>query len=457
MAILSRLRTRLLIPVYERWQGYHIQPMIPEIEILLKKSCQELKANQLNRLRKLLSHASATVPYYSRVFRELDFHPEDLKSIDDLKLLPLLTKDKIREYSSELLSKAFSINDLDKSATGGTTDVPVTYYRNKGCTQERWAVTWAFNRWYGWENGSRVAYLWGASVDFGNQSWKDRLLKKVLYDRIVFPSSTLNDKILEQYAAKIRSFNPDIIQAYPSAMEILARFAFERGEKLPRPKAIILTAEPLYDYQRTLIQNVFRASVFNQYGARETGLIGTECRHGSIHLNILSGVIEVEPFSDNKDDTKGFGEIVVTDLANYAMPFIRYKIGDVGELFSDACPCGIGLPVLRSLDGRTTDVFTLPDGSLVPGVSLTGRVMGANPRVKQLQIIQEEISRIRVNIIKAENFTDQDLVSLKKNLRNYFPENVDIDFLFVADLEKDKSGKIRFCANRILKNKQDIS
>jgi phenylacetate-CoA ligase len=240
-------------------------------------------------------------------------------------------------------------------------------------------------------------------------------------------------------------------------MEILARFALGRGEKLPKPKAVILTAEPLYEHQRTLIQNVLGANVFNQYGARETGLIGTECQHGSIHLNILSGIIEVEPFSNNKDNTKSFGDIVVTDLGNYAMPFIRYKIGDVGELSSDVCPCGIGLPVLRSLDGRTTDVFTLPDGSLVPGVSLTGRVMGANPRVKQLQIIQEDISRIRVNIIEAENFTNQDFMSLKQNIRNYFPENVDIEFLFVKELEKEKSGKIRFCANRIIKNNQDIT
>jgi len=457
MSILSTLRTRLLIPIYEGWQGYHIQSMIPEVEILLKKSYEELKVDQLNRLRKLLFHASETVPYYSRVFKELDFHPKDLKSIDDLKLLPLLTKDKIREYSSELLSKDFSIDDLDKSATGGTTDVPITYYRDKACTQERWAVTWAFNHWYEWENGSRVAYLWGASVDLNTLSWKDRLLQKALYDRISLPSSIMNDKILERHVEKIRSFKPDIIQAYPSAMEILARFALERGEKLPGLKAIILTAEPLYDYQRTLIQNVFKTSVFNQYGARETGLIGTECQHGSIHLNILSNVIEIEPFSNNKSDNKGFGEILVTDLANYAMPFIRYKNGDVGELSSNVCPCGIGLPVLRSLDGRTTDVFTLPDGSLVPGVSLTGRVIGANPRVKQLQIIQEEISRIRVNIIKTEDFTNQDFLSLKQNLRNYFPENVDIDFLFVTDLEKDKSGKIRFCANRILKNNQDIT
>jgi phenylacetate-CoA ligase len=108
--------------------------------------------------------------------------------------------------------------------------------------------------------------------------------------------------------------------------------------------------------------------------------------------------------------------------------------------------------LLNSLDGRTTDVFALPDGSLVPGVSLTGRVVNANPRIKQLQIIQEEINQIRVNIIKAENFTNQDFLNLKQNLRNYFPENVDIDFLFVADLEKEKSGKIRFCANRVKPN-----
>jgi phenylacetate-CoA ligase len=455
--MLSKLQARLLLPLYERWQGYHIQSMIPEIQLLLKKSCEELKANQLNRLKNLLFHASATVPYYSRVLKELGFHPEDLKSIDDLKSLPLLTKDKIREYSSELLSKTFSTNDLDRSSTGGTTDVPITYYRNKGCTQERWAVTWAFNHWYGWENDSRIAYLWGASIDLNRRPWKYGVLNKVLYDRIVFPSSVMNDKILGQYVAKIKSFNPDIIQAYPSAMEILARFALERGERLPRPKAIIVTAEPLYDYQRILIQNVFKTSVFNQYGARETGLIGTECQHGSIHLNILSHIIEVLPFTNNKDNNEGFGEILVTDLANYAMPFIRYKIGDVGELSSDVCLCGIGLPLLKSLDGRTTDVFTLPDGSLVPGVSLTGRVMGDNPRIKQLQIIQEEIARIRVNVIKAENFANQDFMSLKQNLRNYFPETVDIDFSFVAELEKEKSGKIRFCANRILRNKRDTA
>jgi phenylacetate-CoA ligase len=451
MALLTGLRKHILIPLYETCQGVNIQSRIPEIESLLKKPLEELKLFQLNRLKKLLFHAYETVPYYSKLFKELDFTPNDVKSIDDLTLLPLLTKDNIREHSSELLSKSFSLHDLDKSATGGTTDVPITYYRNRSCGQERWAITAAFNRWYGWDKYSRVAYLWGASADFRNLTWKDKFVSRVVYDRVFLPSSILNEEILVKYLKTIRSLRPDILQAYPSSMEILARFALERGYKLPNAKAIILTAEPLYESQRSLIEGVFCTKVYNQYGSRETGLLATECNYGGMHLNIISNVVEVIQ-NDGGKDSDAIGEIIVTDLANYAMPFIRYKIRDIGSLSGDVCPCGCGLPLLNSLDGRTTDVFALPDGSLVPGVSLTGRVVNANPRIKQLQIIQEEINQIRVNIIKAENFTNQDFLNLKQNLRNYFPENVDIDFLFVADLEKEKSGKIRFCANRVKPN-----
>jgi phenylacetate-CoA ligase len=448
MALLMGLRKHILVPLYETCQGANIQSKVPEIEGLLKKPGEELKLFQLKRLKKLLFHAYETVPYYSKLFKEMDFNPNDVKSIDDLTSLPLLSKDKIRELSSELLSKSFSTHDLDKSATGGTTDVPITYYRNRGCGEERWAITDAFNRWYGWDKGSKVAYLWGAAQDFENQTWKTRLADKVIYNRMTLQSSILNRGVLEQYLLKVITFKPDVIQAYPSSMEILARFALERGYRMPKAKAIILTAEPLYKSQRSLIESVFHTKVYNQYGSRETGLLATECDHGGMHLNIISNVIEVIQ-NDRGKDSDAIGEIIVTDLANYGMPFIRYKIGDIGSLSSGTCPCGSGLPLLNSLDGRTTDVFVLPNGSLVPGVSLTGRVVNANPHIKQLQIIQEEISQVRVNVVKADNFTDQDLVNLKKNLRNYFPENVDIDFLFVADLEKEKSGKIRFCANRV--------
>jgi phenylacetate-CoA ligase len=246
-------------------------------------------------------------------------------------------------------------------------------------------------------------------------------------------------------------FRPAILQAYPNPAYIFSQFIRRKGIRMPPLKSVILTAEPIHDYQRQAVEEVFNAPVYTFYGARESGYAGVECdMHDGYHVNCSS--LYVEFLEGNSDVRPGdMGNIVFTDLLNMDMPLIRYMIEDMGIPVPGSCPCGSALPKMKFSAGRETDVFVTPDGKYVPGVALAGDI-GDCEGIAALQMIQDKPDQLVVKIVKSEKFSEKDIAVLDKQIFTYFKHAVQVTKEFVDEIPKTKSGKIRLYISNVPKH-----
>jgi phenylacetate-CoA ligase len=261
------------------------------------------------------------------------------------------------------------------------------------------------------------------------------------------PTSLFNETVLESYRQMMNEFRPRIVYAYPTPLALLCEYLRSCGRPYHRPASAICTAEKLLPSQRRIIEEALGCPLFERYGSREFGLIAAECEHHQgLHLNTAAAYVEYVPIQGSDE---GLNEILVTDLLNYGMPLIRYRINDCTLLSGETCGCGRGYPLMRQITGRTTDVFYLPSGDVVPGVALQNRVLKVCPGLKKIQVIQETLGSFLVRYVPGVNFESADLDLLRTNLRKFFPEQVSFTFEKVADIERERSGKTRFCISHV--------
>jgi phenylacetate-CoA ligase len=248
----------------------------------------------------------------------------------------------------------------------------------------------------------------------------------------------------------INKKKPTGIVSYTTGIYNLAQFVQKNGIHLDTTsvKSIITGAEKLFDYQRDLIESVFKARVFNTYGCREFMLIASECeKHEGLHVNSDSLVVEI--LVDGKAAKPGeTGELVITDLHNYGMPFIRYKNGDLATQSTKVCSCGRGLPLIENVDGRKTDVIVAHNGTKIPGIYFP-HLMKEIPEVRKFQVIQKSRTVIEVKIVQQPKISEEKIQFVRHEIQNVVGDEVDIQFNFVDDIPLNASGKFRVTISEI--------
>jgi phenylacetate-CoA ligase len=330
--------------------------------------------------------------------------------------------------------------------------MPIKFYRTREAGQEKWAQTASFNRWYGWDVADPVAFLWGAAMDiYAPVSLRGRVKKFLINQDILLPTVPLTEQELEHHWKKLEEFAPRVIQGYPVPLHLLARHVKLAGGRLnlPELRAIVATAEPLYEYQREMIESMFPCKVYDRYGARETGLISQECVAGrSLHINTEGVYLEI--IADGRPAKEGeTGEVIVTDLHNTTMPFLRYQLGDVAAVSSRECGCGSGLPIMHSITGRVGDLVVLPNGVMVPGFWFPARLVKYAPGVDQLQVIQEEPTRFTIKYVPGVDFSANDMTKMKEMFKTLFGKEARAEWVVVDDIPRDRSGKTRVCISKV--------
>ncbi len=427
--------------------GYRLRQYERRERALLGEN-QEL---QWQALVRLFQHAYDTTDFYRRSFESAGLRPSEIKSPADLERIPPLTREDIRQYLPALRSNAYRPDELSESATGGTTDTPVPLLLSQDSIREKVAAQWRFNNWASFYPGDKVFYLWGARQDYSeNPSWRWKLYDRYLMRQVWAPTSLFNEEVLESYRQSFNRFRPRIVYAYPTPLALFCEFLQANRRPFWQPRSAICTAEPLLDYQRRLIEKVLGCPVFDRYGSREFGTIAGECeQHQGMHLNPAAAYVEFVPVQGA--EVEGLHEILVTDLLNYGMPLIRYRVNDCVLLGPESCACGRGYPLIRRIMGRTADVFYLPNGDVVPGVALTNRVLQVCPGLKKVQIIQETQHAFRARYVPGPAFSPSDLGLLRNNLGRFLPDNVHWSFEEAADIERERSGKTRFCISHVTK------
>ena len=432
------------------WAIKEKTPYLRHLKYLEKSqyfSEEQLKEIQWNKLKNLLQHAYEHVPFYKVRFDEAGITPDDIRHWDDLTRIPILTKDDIRGNKDFMVADNIAKDKLIPKKTSGSTGVSLEFYIDEDSQQWKRACTMRHDRWSGWDLGERVAAVWGNPEH--EHSWRLKLRNTLLERYTYLDTLKMDEDAMRQFYHRIVQKPPRIYFGHAHSLYLFARFLDQNNLVPPRPAGLISTAMILHKHERELIERVFNSKVFNRYGCEEVSLIASECEaHEGLHMNMDTLIVEV--LYDGMPAQPGqAGAIVLTDLSNYGMPFIRYKVGDVGVLADKPCSCGRGFPLFKSIEGRAADYVVTPEGKYISGISLTENFATQLPGIKQLQIVQDKIDHIIFRIVKSM-VTDQNQIKKIDDLvKERFGPKMNFDIEYVDSIQQEASGKYRFCISQI--------
>ncbi len=383
-------------PVWQGRTGGVVLRALPRIEQTQWLSGEALRAIQWSRLRALLAHACCNVPFYRDRLAVTGMTPADIRSLDDLRALPPLEKADLRDGGDALRSGSIRSRLVERK-TSGSTGIPVVVWTTAEARDQWDAATFRARRWWDVQPGDRRITLMSRQPMTRSRWFKQRWLANVLE----FPAMDLSETVLERICRTLADASPRALAGYPSSLAYVARFIEARGRVRPTAlRAVFVTGEVLYPDTRALLRRVFRCPVVNEYGSSETGHIACECPYGRWHIAAENVLVEIDKTPREVD---GAGALLLTDLTNFAMPLIRYRIDDLGSLGA-SCPCGRGLPVLTLLVGRTEDLVVLPDGRRMDA-SVFGVVVDVLARrgapLNQYRVTQHAVDHFEVLVAGA--------------------------------------------------------
>lgn len=405
---------------------------------------REHKDYQVKQIKKLLNHAYDTVPYYHKLFKELNMHPRDINTYEDFQKIPYLTKEIVQNNLKDLISTDFDINKLKVKTTGGSTGTPMEFYVDRKYDNE---MEWAF-----------VSHMW-ARVGY-NPNKMNRTIylrgnvpKSGLYEKkmntLILSSYKLNEKNYSQYLTLLLDFKPIFIRAYPSSIFQLADYILDNNleVKIPSLKAILTSSENLHEYQKDKIEKAFNVRVFDFYGLTEHTSIAGQCEeHNYYHFQSEYGFTELLDENGNQVKTENeIGEIVSTGFNNYVMPFIRYKTDDYGVNTTKLCSCNRNYKLIKKIHGRVQEQIVTEDFSKVALTSIIfSQHFDAFGRIKKLQIIQSEVGKVKVKIVPKDDFNNYDKNEIITKMRKACDDKLDIIIEEVSGIERTDRGKHKF-------------
>jgi phenylacetate-CoA ligase len=304
------------------------------------------------------------------------------------------------------------------------------------------------NEWVDIALGDRVALLWGTAFEAAGIRRLADALKIWLANQMILSAYRMDRSSIGEYVRRLRKFKPHLMVGYPSATTYFAKSIMEAGGGVPRPKAVVLSGETLYDWQRETIEEAFGAPVYNHYGCREFGAIARECKaRRGLHIACERLLVEVAP-SGLAGEDPDVGELLVTDLDSFGMPLIRYATEDLGSITWESCGCGLGLPRLNKAIGRTFDVIKAPNGNVLGGTFWT-ILLRTKRGIERFQVIQEELDRITVAIIPDTDFSNETREYIMDKIRDACGPEMRVRFELKPELETTPTGKHRFVISRL--------
>lgn len=443
----TTLVSSLLFPLHERLKRHDSVAVRRGLEDSQWWSADQLRALQLDRLRALLVDVAAHVPYYRALFQRLGFDPSTVQALGDLQRLPLLTKADIRADPDAL--RHAHATTLARFNTGGSSGEPLVFFIGKERVSHDVAAKWRATRWWDVDIGDPEVVVWGSPIELGAQdklrAWRDRLLRTQL-----LPAFEMSDAKVDGFIQAIRARRPRMLFGYPSALSHIARHARKTGVRMDDLgiRVAFVTSERLYDEQRADISAVFGCPVANGYGGRDAGFIAHQCPHGGMHLTAEDIIVEIVDAHGQALPPGQLGEIVVTHLATRDFPFIRYRTGDMALMDDARCACGRGLPMLREIQGRSTDFVVAADGTVMHGLALI-YILRDLAGVQAFKIVQETLHHTHVQLVTTAEFRDDAAAGVVSGFKRRLGADVRVTLEQVAAIAPEPSGKFRYVVSRV--------
>jgi phenylacetate-CoA ligase len=448
--VYGRFFRSVLLPTWET--RIRRRPTLARLAFLERtqwRSHDELHALQSGALRRLIHHAYEHVPFYRRRFDAAGLSPHDIRTPEDLAKLPVLTREDARQDPESRASTSPPFATIRKN-TGGTTGQPLLFGYEPDSEHWRNAIRLRGYRWAGYELGDKVLHYWGAPVEdqppFTTRAKiaADRWMKRETY----VACAVMGEREMRAVVERIEREQPRVIVCYTQAGAELARFINANGLRSWDTIRVICGAERLFPSDRADLEEAFGGHIFETYGCREVMLIGAECElHEGLHVSMENLVVEIvvtEPDGTRRPAREGeIGEVMITDLHNLGMPFIRYLNGDMAVAGgAGRCGCGRTLPRIASVEGRSADLIRDANGAAVSGIAFNVLFTGLAGAARQWQVVQHKDRSVTLRVVPGESLDGGKLDAMRRMLGRYV-QGLPVSVETVASIEPTKAGKRR--------------
>jgi phenylacetate-CoA ligase len=401
------------------------------------------------RLIKGIKRAYNDVPYYKKIYDEWGVDINDINTFDDLRKLPFITKDEIREqFPNGIVSKKYDVAKCHYSATTGSTGRSLPFVFTKSTFAYYIATGVRMYTMIGYRPWHKLVYIKYTKLDYPRFGpfFRTEHIPSII--------------TVEEQISMLRRMNPDILLGYASLVFEIAQKMTPEDLTLIKPKFIGINSELSTKAQRDLISNVFGCPVYDEYSTEETWMVASQCREGNYHLYIDNVWAEFLDKNGSPVKPGEEGEIVLTTTRSDAMPFIRYRIGDIGRHSDKNCPCSLGYPILDSFEGRADDSFILPSGKYVSSLKIlntfTKYIKKYLHLMEEFKIIQKDKGFIVIQLVKGKEYNDHQFRELIDSLHAIFAEPVTVSVEFVDHIDM-KNGIKRKAIESWVNNKDKES
>lgn len=410
----------------------------------------ELRKIQNRKLRKIVSHSYETVQYYHDLFKKSGIHPNDIKDIEDINKIPILRKKDIQYNTKKLISQKYNIQKLELHSTSGSTGVPLDVYLDEKEDHYRKAKHLRANLSCGM--GPRDKWV---TITSPNQFTHVSPIQKKLG---IFAPEPLSVFIgAKAQLDVLNEKKPDILDGFSSSLYLLAKEAEKRGEHQVSPKMMFSGAELSSENSRKYIEDIFSAPFYDQYATIELERIAWQCPEQiGYHMDVDSVIVQFVDEEGHEVNPGETGEVVCTSLFNYAMPLLRYAVGDAAVPSDETCPCGRNFPLMEVVSGRKGDFVQLPDGRLLSPTSFVYVFILSpwNKYIDQYRLIQKKVDYFELYIVKRDPLTDEKELN-KKIINDIHSKigikkgDIKINIIYVDDIPLEKTGKLRAVISEI--------
>lgn len=414
-----------------------------EVRERVRWSRDEMQDFRLHRLRSILGHAAANIPYYARGFSDSGLDPSNLSSFGDLQVIPPLTREALVQSFAELRDPRSKPSEVQRMSTGGTTGRPVTVFLDRSSAMERMLVNHRMFAMMGRRLGDPTLLIAGSPIDAVAWTSARDYLKNRLFNVTVRSSFGLTPDTIKGLVAEMKARRYAFVIAYASVFDVLASHVESAGEEL-RLESIVPCAELVTQAQRERWREAFGAEIYEVYGSREMSSIGGE---GPDHRGLLinEDIYHVE-ITDELGCCLPDGEaglITVTSLLERGMPLIRYQLGDMGARLARVPGDAFPFARLTMTHGRVLDLISCSNGKLLPGEFFPHLMKEVAGQVERYQVVQETLDLLVIRLVAKATFDGQTTHYLEGKIRAQVGVEMRLDFQFVNAIETSSSGKYR--------------
>lgn len=403
-------------------------------------SLDELTALNYKKKSAIVRFAFENVPLYRKLYSEVGFQLGDMVHSDYFEKLPVLKKEHIRNDFNQLVYEPLK-PFASISTTGGSTGVPTKIMYDKRYPYE--SLGWRMMGWWGIKPSDNGAYVWRNRRP---ESYK-QLLNQLLWwptRKLRMDASCMDERQIRMFIDIFNKVEPPLLQGYVGAVAELAEYIESSGTTVHKPRAIWLTSAPVTKVQRCLVERVFGAPVYDQYGCCEVPHIAAQCsQREGLHLHCESVAVNVVDDNDAPVPNGSWGKLLLTKLDEKLFPLIRYEVGDNGRYLEKGCSCGVNLPLLDKVKGRISDVIRLPSGRILSGEYLTTIFDEFSEAVNAFCLVQKKNGAISISIVPSKVYSAGVGEVVLSSLKTKINGEVEISMNIVDSIAHDR-GKIRF-------------